>query len=99
MIYDHLVNRELLQFAPGGAERVYVGKQGGRDHISQTEINSLLLERAHQGKTVARLKGGDPFIFGRGGEEAEVLAGPASPSRSSQESRQARPRRPTREFP
>ena len=74
VIYDHLVNRELLQYAPGPAERVYVGKQGGQDHISQAEINSLLLERAHQGKTVARLKGGDPFIFGRGGEEAEVLA-------------------------
>ena len=74
VIYDHLVNRELLQFAPGRAELVYVGKQGGRDHISQTEINSLLLARAGQGKTVARLKGGDPFIFGRGGEEAEALA-------------------------
>ena len=79
VIYDHLVNRELLEFAPGGAERVYVGKQGGRDHISQTEINSLLLTRARQGKTVARLKGGDPFIFGRGGEEAEVLAGAGIP--------------------
>ena len=79
VIYDHLVNRELLQYAPGGAERVYVGKQGGRDHISQTEINSLLLTRARQGKTVARLKGGDPFIFGRGGEEAEVLAGAGIP--------------------
>ncbi|MDE2666088.1 MAG: uroporphyrinogen-III C-methyltransferase [Acidobacteriota bacterium] len=74
VIYDHLVNRELLRYAPGSAERVYVGKQGGRDHIAQAEINSLLLERARQGKTVARLKGGDPFIFGRGGEEAEVLA-------------------------
>ena len=79
VVYDHLVNRELLQFAPGGAERVYVGKQGGHDHISQTEINSLLLARARQGKTVARLKGGDPFIFGRGGEEAEVLAGAGIP--------------------
>ena len=79
VIYDHLVNRELLQHAPGPAERVYVGKQGGQDHISQAEINSLLLERARQGKTVARLKGGDPFIFGRGGEEAEVLAGAGIP--------------------
>ena len=79
VVYDHLVNRELLQYAPGRAERVYVGKQGGQDHISQTEINSLLLARARQGKTVARLKGGDPFIFGRGGEEAEVLAGAGIP--------------------
>ena len=74
VIYDHLVNRELLSYAPPEAERVYVGKQGGRDNIPQTEINSLILTRAAQGKTVARLKGGDPFIFGRGGEEAEVLA-------------------------
>ncbi len=74
VIYDYLVNIELLRFARARAERIYVGKKGGRDHISQAEINALLLKRAQEGKTVARLKGGDPFIFGRGGEEAEALA-------------------------
>ncbi len=74
VIYDYLVNSELLRYAQAQAERIYVGKKGGRDHISQTEINALLLKRAQEGKTVARLKGGDPFIFGRGGEEAEALA-------------------------
>lgn len=74
VIYDSLVNTTLLQHAPLGAELVYVGKRGGGHSISQEDINSLLVEKANSGKIVARLKGGDPCIFGRGGEEAEALA-------------------------
>jgi uroporphyrinogen III methyltransferase / synthase len=74
VLYDHLANRALLDFAPPSAERVYVGKKKSDHHFSQVEISSLLIERARAGKRVVRLKGGDPFIFGRGGEEAEALA-------------------------
>jgi len=74
VIYDYLVNRELLDYVQAKAERIYVGKQGGQDYISQAKITALILQRAREGKQVARLKGGDPFIFARGGEEAESLA-------------------------
>lgn len=74
VIYDRLVNPRLLQEVGTGAELIYVGKAPGRHTLSQEEINSLLIDKAHRGKVVARLKGGDPFVFGRGGEEAEVLA-------------------------
>jgi uroporphyrinogen III methyltransferase / synthase len=74
VIYDYLVNAELLQHAREDAELIYVGKRGGHKNISQEEINALIVEKAKAGKMVARLKGGDPFIFGRGGEEAEELA-------------------------
>lgn len=74
VIYDYLVNRELLDYVQAKAERIYVGKQGGQDYISQEKITALILQRAREGKQVARLKGGDPFIFARGGEEAEALA-------------------------
>ena len=74
VIYDHLVNVDLLRHARADAELVNVGKRGGQCHISQEKINDLMVERANSGKVVARLKGGDPFIFGRGGEEAEALA-------------------------
>jgi uroporphyrinogen III methyltransferase/synthase len=73
VIYDYLVNPELLAFAPAGAERIYAGKQAGRHTLTQPEINALLVDHGRQGKTVVRLKGGDPFLFGRGGEEAEAL--------------------------
>ena len=73
VVYDWLVNPVLLQLAPA-AEKIYVGKKGGTSYIQQEEINQILLRRARQGKTVVRLKGGDPFIFGRGGEEAAFLA-------------------------
>ncbi len=73
VIYDYLANEGLLQLIPGGAEKVYVGKKGGDHTLPQQEINSLIVEKAKAGKIVSRLKGGDPFIFGRGGEEAEVL--------------------------
>jgi len=74
VVYDALVNTDLLQHALPGAEWICVGKRGGSHSISQEEINALLIEKAKTGKVVARLKGGDPFIFGRGGEEAEALS-------------------------
>jgi uroporphyrinogen III methyltransferase/synthase len=73
IVYDHLVNPDILRHAGEKALRIYAGKQGGDHTLSQDEINRRLVEEAGQGKVVARLKGGDPFIFGRGGEEAEVL--------------------------
>jgi uroporphyrinogen III methyltransferase / synthase len=73
VIYDYLANPELLAFAPAAAERVYAGKRAGQHTLTQEEINALLVDYAQQGKTVVRLKGGDPFLFGRGGEEAEAL--------------------------
>jgi uroporphyrin-III C-methyltransferase len=73
IVYDYLVNPEILAYARQGVELFYVGKRAGEDSISQSEINHLLIEQARAGLVVARLKGGDPFIFGRGGEEAEAL--------------------------
>lgn len=73
VIYDYLANAELLREAPA-AHHLYVGKHGGSHHRPQEEINALLAEHAGRGEVVARLKGGDPFIFGRGGEEALFLA-------------------------
>ncbi|MBI4286615.1 MAG: uroporphyrinogen-III C-methyltransferase [Chloroflexi bacterium] len=74
VIYDHLLDEQLVQLAPAQAERLYVGKSGARHAMEQAEINRLLVARAKAGKLVVRLKGGDPFVFGRGGEEAEALA-------------------------
>ncbi|MBN1473580.1 MAG: uroporphyrinogen-III C-methyltransferase [Syntrophaceae bacterium] len=74
VIYDNLVNEELLKFAPTQARFIYAGKKGGDHTLSQEQINELLVAEAQSGNTVARLKGGDPFIFGRGGEEAQKLA-------------------------
>ncbi|MBU1205784.1 MAG: uroporphyrinogen-III C-methyltransferase [Proteobacteria bacterium] len=74
VVYDYLANEEFLSSVPPGVERIYVGKKGGDHTLSQEEINSLIAEKARKGKIVARLKGGDPFIFGRGGEEAQELA-------------------------
>jgi len=73
IVYDYLVNPEILAHSRRNTELIYVGKRGGHKSISQSEINRLLIERALEGQVVARLKGGDPFIFGRGGEEAEAL--------------------------
>jgi uroporphyrin-III C-methyltransferase len=73
IVYDYLVNPEVLRHARRGAELIYVGKRAGQPSISQSEINQTLIECARRGDMVARLKGGDPFIFGRGGEEAESL--------------------------
>ena len=69
VIYDRLASPQLLDLAPATAERIYAGKEPGRSAMRQPEIDTLLVERALQGKTVVRLKGGDPFVFGRGGEE------------------------------
>lgn len=73
VIYDYLVNPELLRHVPAAAERVYVGKVGGGRQTPQHQINGLLIKQAQAGKRVVRLKGGDPFLFGRGGEEAQAL--------------------------
>jgi len=74
VVYDRLVSPQLLAQARPDAELVYVGKSGHGEAMSQEEINALLVEKAREGKAVVRLKGGDPFVFGRGGEEALALA-------------------------
>jgi uroporphyrin-III C-methyltransferase len=74
VVYDRLAAPELLELAPDRAERVYVGKEPGRAAMPQEQIDELLVERASGGATVVRLKGGDPFVFGRGGEEALACA-------------------------
>ncbi len=73
VVYDNLVSAAVLAHAHEQAERIYVGKKAGNHSLPQIDINSLLIELARKGKCVVRLKGGDPYIFGRGGEEAEAL--------------------------
>ena len=73
VVYDYLASPMLLKYADKKAEVIYVGKKGGDHTLSQDKINLLLIEKAKQGYDVARLKGGDPFVFGRGGEEAQML--------------------------
>jgi uroporphyrinogen III methyltransferase / synthase len=74
IVYDYLSNPEILSWSRLDAEILYAGKKAGAHTLSQTEINDLILQRAKEGKLVVRLKGGDPFVFGRGAEEAEILA-------------------------
>src|SRR5262245_7945712 len=74
IVYDYLCNPEILKWAPPDAEIIYVGKRAGQHTLQQEEITQLLVSKAREGKRVVRLKGGDPFVFGRGGEEAEALA-------------------------
>ncbi|MFH1539702.1 MAG: uroporphyrinogen-III C-methyltransferase [bacterium] len=74
VIYDRLIHRKLLDGCKEGCEKIFVGKQDRRHPVPQKQINELLVEKASKAGVLARLKGGDPFIFGRGGEEAEFLA-------------------------
>ena len=73
VVYDHLANPEMLGWARDDAEIVYAGKEAGEHLLSQQEIDALLVEKARGGRAVARLKGGDPFLFGRGAEEAQAI--------------------------
>jgi uroporphyrinogen III methyltransferase/synthase len=82
ILYDHLAPAALLDFAPAAAERIYVGKKKSLHAFTQEEICAMMMERAERGLTVVRLKGGDPYIFGRGGEEAEALADAGIPFES-----------------
>ena len=77
VLYDNLLDSRLLDLVPSTCEQIAVGKRGGHKNPSQDAIHALLVDRARQGHVVVRLKGGDPFIFGRGGEEAL----PPAPSR------------------
>src|SRR5947209_9119617 len=72
VVYDYLANPELLRYCPA-AEAIYVGKKAAAHSMTQEGINALLVEKAKAGRRVVRLKGGDPFVFGRGGEECEAL--------------------------
>ena len=79
VVYDRLIDPRLLDEAPPRALRVFVGKASGAHTLPQSEINALLIGHARRGQRVVRLKGGDPFVFGRGGEEAEALAAAGIP--------------------
>jgi len=79
ILYDNLVNEHLLDLAPPNCERIYVGKKKSVHAFPQEEICAMMIDRARRGLTVIRLKGGDPFIFGRGGEEVEALAAAGIP--------------------
>jgi uroporphyrinogen III methyltransferase/synthase len=79
ILYDHLASDRLLDLAPVHAEKIYVGKKRAKHEVTQEEISAMMIDRAQQGLTVVRLKGGDPFIFARGGEEMEALASAGIP--------------------
>ena len=73
ILYDHLVNPDMVRFTQKSAQMIYVGKKEGVASMEQEQINHLLISKAHEGKIVVRLKGGDPFLFGRGGEEIQAV--------------------------
>ncbi len=73
IVYDRLVSDEIQKIIPHGVKKIYVGKASGKHHMNQDEINQLLVSLAKKDRKIVRLKGGDPFIFGRGSEEAEYL--------------------------
>jgi uroporphyrin-III C-methyltransferase len=73
VIYDALLNSDIVEYAPSTAEKVFIGPSRHESRISQADVEKLMIQKAHEGLSVVRLKGGDPFVFGRGGEEAEVL--------------------------
>ena len=79
VVYDRLVSTEIMDLVPPSAERIYAGKQVAQHHLPQNEINDLLIGLGRAGRHVVRLKGGDPFVFGRGSEEAEALAAAGIP--------------------
>lgn len=73
IIYDALMNSEILEIVPSETEKIFIGKSRHQNRISQREVEQLMVQKAKDGKCVVRLKGGDPFVFGRGGEEVEAL--------------------------
>ncbi len=79
ILYDHLASDRLLDLAPAHAEKIYVGKKRAKHEVTQEQISAMMIDRAQHGLTVVRLKGGDPFIFARGGEEMEALASAGVP--------------------
>ncbi len=79
VLYDHLVSKAVLQLVPPGADRVYVGKESGHHTLPQEGIIDMMVRLAKSGRRLVRLKGGDPYIFGRGGEEAQGLAAAGVP--------------------
>ncbi len=81
VLYDRLADEQILAHAPPAAERIFVGKSPGNHAMAQEDINALLVEKAREGKLTVRLKGGDPLVFGRGGEEADALAAAGIPFR------------------
>jgi len=74
VVYDYLCNQEMMRWAPESAELIFAGKKAGAHTLTQEQINALLVDKTREGKNVVRLKGGDPFLFGRGAEEAQALA-------------------------
>src|SRR3981081_628394 len=79
IVYDHLANPEMLSWARESAEIIYAGKKAGEHALTQDEINALLVKKAQEGNQVVRLKGGDPFVFGRGAEEAKAIVNAGIP--------------------